>query len=146
MKPHSEAGWCLENPGRFIHAQANEPAEQQVVVELLNELALAADRDQDMHEQCAKQLLGRNRRTPGMRVALIEQRTHVGENAVDQRAEDTRRVVLRHALLQAHKAEHRRLGILLAAHGKSEKVGRRFGVGVCLKTRAQSRERDFSPA
>ena len=107
-------------PHRVIHAQANEPSEQQVVVELLDELALAADREEDLHEQRTQQLLGRNRRAAGMRVALIEQRTHVGENAVDQRTQ--------------------------GAHGKSGKVGRRFGAGVCLKTRAQSRRRGFSPA
>lgn len=133
-------------PHRVIHAQANEPSEQQVVVELLDELALAADREEDLHEQRTQQLLGRNRRAPGVRVTLIEQRTHVGENAVDQRTQSAQRVVLRHALFQAHVAEHRRLGILLAAHGKSGKAERRFEAGVCLKIRATSSERGFSPA
>ncbi|MCA7986049.1 hypothetical protein LGM31_19580, partial [Burkholderia vietnamiensis] len=41
---------------------------------------------------------------------------------------------------------HRRLGILLAAHGKSGKAERRFEAGVCLKTRARSSGRGFSPA
>lgn len=79
-----------------------------------------------------------------MRIALIEQRTHVGENAVDQRARGAQKVVLRHALFQAHIAEHRRQGILLAAHGKSGKVGRRFAAEVCLKTRDPSRGSGFS--
>jgi hypothetical protein len=45
-------------------------------------------------------------------------------------------VVLRHALFQAHLAEHRSLGILLAAHRRSGGAGGRSGAGVCLKTRA----------
>lgn len=129
-----------------VHAQADEPAKQQVVVELLNELALAANGEKDLQEQCAQQLLGRNRRAASMRLAFVEQRTHVREDAVDQRTQGAQRMVLRDTLLKAHVAEHRRLGILLAAHGKSGNVGRRFEVEVCLKTRVRKQEQGFSPA
>jgi hypothetical protein len=133
-------------PHRVIHAQADEPAEQQVVIELLDELALAANGEKCLQEQCAQQQLGRDRRAAGMRIALVEQRTHVREDAVDQRTQGAQRMVLRNTLLKAHIAEHRRLGILLAAHGKSGKAEERFEVKVCLKTRARKQERSFSPA
>lgn len=93
-------------------------------------VALAANGEKYPHEQRAQQLFEQNRRTAGMRIALIEQHTHVGEDAINQ---STQWVVLRRTLLQAHVAEHRRQPILLVAHGKSGKVRRRSVAGVCLK-------------
>lgn len=86
---------------RVVHAQADQPAERWVVVALLNELSLAEERAKDLHEQCAQQPFGRNQREPGVRVTMVDLRTHVGESVVDQRPQGAQWVVLRHALIQA---------------------------------------------
>lgn len=83
---------------RIVYAQADEPTEQEVAAELFDELVLAADREEDLHEQ----------------------RAHIGENAIEQSAQGAQRVVLRHALFQAEVADHRRPGILLATRVKSD--------------------------
>lgn len=66
-------------------------------------------------------LFRRNRQAAGMRVAFVEKRTHVAKNAVDECTPRAQRMVLPNALFKAYVAEHRHLGFLLAAHGKSEK-------------------------
>jgi len=60
-------------PHQLVHVQANEPAEEQVVVELLQQLPLAADRIQDL-EQLGPQLLRRDRRPAGPGVQPLEAR------------------------------------------------------------------------
>ena len=44
-------------PDRVIHAQAHEPAEEQVVIQLLHELPLAAHGVEHLHKQGAQELL-----------------------------------------------------------------------------------------
>ena len=49
-------------PDRLVHRQADEPAEQKVVVELLHQQPLAANRVEDLQQQRPQQPLRRNRR------------------------------------------------------------------------------------
>ena len=39
-------------PDRIVRREADEPAKQQIVVELLHQLALGADRIEHLQEQC----------------------------------------------------------------------------------------------
>jgi hypothetical protein len=50
-------------PHRVVHAQADEPAKQQVVVDLLDQLALRTDRVKRLQQQRPQHVLGRDRRT-----------------------------------------------------------------------------------
>ena len=59
-------------PDRVIHVQADKPAEQQVVVQLLHQHPLAANRVQHLQQQGPQQLLRRNRRPPDRRVHARE--------------------------------------------------------------------------
>jgi len=61
-------------PDRVIETQAHEPPEQQVVVQLLHQLSLAANRIQRLQQQRAQQLLGRNRRPPELHIQRAELR------------------------------------------------------------------------
>jgi hypothetical protein len=48
-------------PHRIVDAQAHEPAEQEIVIELLHQHPLTAHRIQHLHQQRAQQLLRRDR-------------------------------------------------------------------------------------
>jgi hypothetical protein len=49
-------------PHRRIHRQADKPAEQQVVIQLLNQLPFRADRVERLRQQRPQQLFGRDAR------------------------------------------------------------------------------------
>ena len=59
---------------RLGHVHVEEPAKQQVVVELLAELPLAAHRVQRHQQRRLQQPLGRDRRPPACRVHRVERR------------------------------------------------------------------------
>lgn len=107
-------------PHRGIHPETDEPAKQQVVVQLLHQLALAAHREEHLHQQGPKQMLGRDRRAARMRIDLVEQPAHVRKDHIDQPAQ---RVLLRNTLFETDVTEHRRLGIFLTAHAGIATVG-----------------------
>jgi hypothetical protein len=48
-------------PHRIVNAETDEPAKQQVVVELLHQLALGANGVERLDQRAAQQLLRRNR-------------------------------------------------------------------------------------
>ena len=103
-------------PDPVIHAEAHEPAEQQVVVQLLHELPLAPDRVQPLQQQGAEQLLGRDRWAPGLRIQPRELGREPPERRVDHRADRPQGVVRRDPLLGGHVAEHRIRTSIVAAH------------------------------
>ena len=106
----ADRGSCVNvrrRPDRVVHAEPHEPAKQQVVIQLLHQLPLAADRVQGLQQQGPQQLLRRNRRPAEVRVQRAEPRRDPLQGAVrdlaDRRAADDPR----HALLQRDVAEHR---------------------------------------
>ena len=134
-------------PHGVIHAQTDEPAEQQVVFELLHQEPLAAHREERLQQQRSQQVLGRNRRPAGVRVALVEQPTHVGQDRINEHPQPTQRMLARDPFLEADVTEHRRLGVGLATHARNRrKVGGGFQTIVCIRTHARHRSRTFSPA
>lgn len=72
QQPLTVLGEDRDIPDRRIHRQANEPAEEQVVIHLLHELALRADRIEGLQEQRTQQLLGRDRWPPNARIHHIK--------------------------------------------------------------------------
>ena len=59
-------------PDRRIHRQADKPAEQQVVIQLLHQLPFRADRVERLQQQRPQQLFGRDARAANTRIKLVE--------------------------------------------------------------------------
>ena len=59
-------------PDGVIHVQANEPTEQQVIVELLHRQPLASHRVQRLQQEARNNFSGANRRSSGFGVQLVQ--------------------------------------------------------------------------
>ena len=103
-------------PHAVVHSQAHEPAVEDVEVELLHQLPLAADRVQHLQYRSSDQLLRRNRRPADARVQPLKHRRHLLQRRVDQHADRTQRVILRHPLRGRDVAEHSCVLVQLSAH------------------------------
>ena len=66
------------NPHGIVHRQPDKPAEQQVVLDLLHQLALRADVVQHLQQHGAQQLFGRDTGTALLDVGFV----HFGEQTV----------------------------------------------------------------
>jgi hypothetical protein len=103
-------------PHGIVHAQAHEPAKQQVVLELFHQQAFAANRIQTLEQQRAEQFLGGNRRPADVRVQPIESwRQPIGDR-IGHATDGAQRVVRRHALLGRDVAEHPAGLSIITAH------------------------------
>jgi len=69
-------------PHWFIHFQPHKPSEQQVIVHLLHQHPLAADRVEDLQQRRAEQPLGRNRRPASLRVQALKLLAHAPQDLV----------------------------------------------------------------
>ncbi len=69
---------------RLVGAHVEEPAEQQVVVELLAELPVASHRVQGHQDLCLQQPLRWDRRPPDAAVHRIERRGQPSQDLVDE--------------------------------------------------------------
>ena len=104
-------------PDGIVDAEPHEPAEQQVVVELLHQLALGADRVEGLDQRAAQQLLGRDRGPAHARVELGEPWRELLQHRVDQRPHYPQRMIGRDALLHGNVAPHRALLLqIVTAH------------------------------
>ena len=92
-------------PHRRIHRQADEPAEQHVVGDLLHQLPFRADREQGLQQQRPQQLLGRDRGPAGVRVDRRECRRQPVQRRVHQQTDRPQRMVLRYQALRARITE-----------------------------------------
>jgi site-specific DNA recombinase len=97
-------------------AHIQKPPKQQVVIQLLTESALAAHRIQADQQRGLEQPLRRDGRSATSGVHLIEDRRQLTQRAVGVLPDDAQRVVTRHALLQVHERQHRRLRLASSAH------------------------------
>ena len=95
-------GW---HPHRIVNAKPHEPAEQEIVLHLLHELALRADREQDLDQSGAQQPLGCNGRAAIGGVKLGELRVERCQRGVHNRKDFAQRVVRPNPVLQVHIAE-----------------------------------------
>ena len=105
QEPVAVLGEHRHVPDRRVHRQADEPAEQQVVVQLLHELALRAHRIESLQQQRPQQLLGRDRRPADVRIEPVEGRRQHGQRLVDDGPDRPQRVILRHPGLATQVAE-----------------------------------------
>ena len=106
-------------PDRRVHREADEPAEQHVVGQLLHQLPFRAHRVEGLQEQGPQQLLRGDRGPPRRRVEPFEVRREAGQRRVHQRPDGPQRVVLRHHRVRAQVAEQRPRLLVRSAHPSS---------------------------
>ena len=94
-------------PDRIFDAEADEPAEQQVVLKLLHQLALRAHRVERLQKKRTQELLGRDRGSADRRVQRRERGRERGEGSIHQGQNAPQRVVLRHPPLTTYVGEQR---------------------------------------
>src|SRR5438132_1219482 len=101
---------------RLVQLHVQKPAEQQIVVELLTEQPLAANRIQRHQQRSFEQTLGRNRRTPQHAVDLVKDRRQLSQRQIRHLLDARQRMLLGNSLFQVHYQQHRPLSPFLAAH------------------------------
>ena len=125
-------------PHGIIHREAYEPAEQQIVVELLHQLPFRANREERLQQQRPQQPLGRDRRPTLARVELAKVTRQVPQRRVDQIANGPQRMIGRNALFQPHVAEYPFRSLIFSAHRMPQPKGIRHMHGITLRTPRQS--------
>lgn len=103
-------------PDRLVRRQADEPAQEQVVAQLLAEPALGGDGVEDLHELGAQQVLGGDRGAAARGVEDLEAGLHLGEGDVDEGADGAQGVVGRHDVLERGHDDEAGLPLFVAAH------------------------------
>ena len=118
-------------PDGVVHAQAHEPTEQEVVVELFHQLPLAPDRVEHLQQQRPEKLLGRNRRSADVGVESREAPRKFSQDCVHHLSNRTQRVIFRDPLLRGDVAEDVFLAEVVSAHrGLLRKVRRHPTPGI----------------
>ena len=82
MRQQALAVFCEHrgHPYRILHRQADEPAVEQVVLDLLHELALRANAVEHLEQHGAQQFFGRDAGPPAFDVSFV----HCGKQSVHQ--------------------------------------------------------------
>jgi hypothetical protein len=107
---------CRMIPHGIIDAEPNEPAEQQIVVDLLHQLALGAHRVEGLQQRGAQQALGCDRLAPRALVEPLELGIERGQHVVDDCPDRAQRVLGGHALFQVNVGEQRSRRGIRSAH------------------------------
>ena len=116
-------------PDRIVHLQPPEPAQEQVVVELLHQQPLAADRVQHLQQQRAQQLLRRDRRPAGRRVQRGEAWRQLRQDHVHHLPHRPQRMVLRHSGFGRDVTPHRPLRLIVTPLRASSRRVTRIALG-----------------
>lgn len=103
-------------PDRFVHLQTDEPAEQQLVVQLLDQQPLAAHDVENLQERRPKQALRENRWATGSRVGRLELGIHARPEVIYQGPKPPKGMILWHPAFQGDVAKHRKLSCVGSAH------------------------------
>ena len=114
------------HPDGIVHGKAFEPAEQQVVLGLLHELALGAHAVKHLQQHGAQQLLGGDARSAAFNVSLVharEQRIHLYQGLVDYLAYGPRRMISWNKVFQMPHREQAFGEGVGSAHGVDPLVG-----------------------
>src|SRR5207245_2001814 len=93
-------------PHLVVQVQTHEPPEQQIVVQLLHQHPLTADRVQRLQQQGPQQFLGWNRGPPDLRIHPPKQPGQLLQNLVGDLSDRPQRMVRRHSLFGRQVAEH----------------------------------------
>jgi hypothetical protein len=92
-------------PDLIVDPEADEPAEQEVKVQPLHQLALRADRVQRLQQERPQQLFGRDRRSAHAGIEVMEARGERRQRVVDDHPDGPQRMCSRHPGLQIDVAE-----------------------------------------
>ncbi len=104
------------NPRVVIHRHANEPAKQQVVTELLDQQALAANPIEQLQHQRPKQFLRRNGLAPALGIHRLEARVHVLKRHVQDFSNRPQRMIPGHKAIETSHREQCILHHIGSAH------------------------------
>ena len=107
------------NPHRIVDAEPHEPAEKQIVLKLLHQLALGADREQDLHKARPQQPFGRDRRTAFASIKPVEIGIEHDKSCVHHLTDFAQRMSRRNPLVEVHIAEQRAVLVVRSAHAPS---------------------------
>jgi hypothetical protein len=130
-------------PHWIVHREADEPPEQQIVVELLHQLPFRSHRIEGLQQQRAQQALWRNRRTAIAGIKLGKSARHLHKRRIDNLADRPQRMICRNAILQSQIAEKIVRTIIRPAHRVSQPQGLSQMHRITLQT---IRESTFSAA
>jgi hypothetical protein len=113
-RPVAREGRVVE--ARLGHIHIEEPAEQQVVVELLAEHPFAAHGVERHQQRGLQQPLGWERRSPDQAVHRIEQRRELPQRRIGEFLDPSQRMLLGHPIARLHNHQHRPLPSLFTPH------------------------------
>jgi len=118
QQPRAVLGKCAVVEAGLNQVHVQEPAEQQVIGQLLTERPLAAHRVQTDQQTGFEQPLGRNRRTtfPITGIHLIEQRRQLQQCNVREAFDRPQRMIRRDQHLWVNERQHTRLLLGPSAH------------------------------
>ncbi len=128
-------------PHRVLDGQTHEPSEQQVVGNLLDELALAADAVQHLQQHRPHELLGRDARPAALHVGLVHRRElgiHLGQRLIQPGADRAQRMAGRHELVEPHRAEQGLVVAVGSSHPSSLNLSRRLPASSPIRARRAS--------
>ena len=117
-----EDGW---HPDWIVDAKADKPAEHQVVIHLLHQLPLGADREQDLQQACPDQPFRRDRGAAEIRVQHFELGIEAGKRVIHHLPDLAQWVFRRDPILQIDIAEKRSARLVRPTHAHPRKNLRR---------------------
>lgn len=103
-------------PHGIVHLEPNEPPKQQVVVELLHEHPLRADRIENLNQESAQEFLGCDGGPADRGVQAIELRRHLPKDPIHHLPDGPKRMVSRNPLFERYVAPHSTLDLLVTTH------------------------------
>ena len=103
-------------PDRIVRARANKPAEQRVVVELIQQEPLRADAVECLQQRSQQQLLRRHQWAPFCGVQLTEGGIEPIESLIRQLSNPPERMVRSDPILDRDVREHGAAALLLNTH------------------------------
>ena len=116
QEPVAVLGTRRRVPYRIIHAEADEPAEQQIELDPLDQLALRTERVERLQQQRPEQAFRWDRFPTKRRVKRVKLRRQLLQRRVDDLTDHPQRMVRTNSLLQVHVAEQRPRNPVVPAH------------------------------
>src|ERR1700674_3999175 len=125
-------------PNMVVHVQTDEPAKQQVVIQLFHQQSLTAHAVEHLQQQRSQQLLRRHRRPPLALVKLVELWRQFYKHRICDLADRAQRMVFWYPLLWRQVTVHSGLLKIVSAHWFSFSwlrgcTTRYYYVGPCAK-------------
>jgi len=93
-------------PHLVVHGQADKPAKQQIVIQLLHQQALAANGVQHLEQQSPQQLFRGNGGTSHLGIHGLKLGPQVRQGLIHHRLDRPQRVIQRHSLCGRKVTEH----------------------------------------